>query len=55
MLLAIGIMDLRAMALVTVAITIERLAPNGERAPQAIGAVLLGLGLLLIAQAAGLA
>ena len=36
-LLAIGVMDLRAMALVTAAITAERLAPAGERVPQATG------------------
>jgi predicted metal-binding membrane protein len=52
-LLAIGIMDLRAMSLVTAAITVERLAPNAERVPQVIGAVLVGLGLVLIARAAG--
>jgi predicted metal-binding membrane protein len=51
-LLAVGIMDLRAMAVVTAAITIERLAPAGERAARAIGVVMLGGGLLLIARAA---
>lgn len=53
-LLVIGIMDLRAMAAVTVAVTVERLAPAGERVARAIGAVVVGSGLLLIAQAAGL-
>jgi predicted metal-binding membrane protein len=53
-LLVIGVMDLRAMAVVTAAITIERLAPAGERVARAIGAVVVGAGLLLIAQAAGL-
>jgi predicted metal-binding membrane protein len=48
------VMDLRAMALVTAAITIERLAPDGERVAQAIGAVVVGSGLFLIARAAGL-
>jgi predicted metal-binding membrane protein len=52
-LLAAGVMDLGAMALVTAGITVERLAPAGERAAQAVGAVALGAGLLLIAQAAG--
>jgi predicted metal-binding membrane protein len=52
-LLVIGIMDLRAMALVTVAITAERLAPNGERVARATGIVVVGTGLLLIARAAG--
>jgi predicted metal-binding membrane protein len=53
-LLVIGIMDLRAMAVVTAAITVERLAPAGERVAQAIGAVVVGAGLFLIARAAGL-
>jgi predicted metal-binding membrane protein len=47
-------MDLRAMAAVTAAVTVERLAPAGERVARAIGAVVVGSGLLLIAQAAGL-
>ena len=54
-LLGVGVMDLRAMAVVTAAITVERLAPAGERVVQAIGAVVVGAGLLLIARAAGLA
>ena len=53
-LLVIGVMDLRAMAVVTAAITIERLAPTDERAARAIGAVVVTAGLVLIAQAAGL-
>jgi predicted metal-binding membrane protein len=53
-LLVIGIMDLRAMAVVTAAITVERLAPAGARVARSIGAVLVGAGLLLIARAAGL-
>ena len=53
-LLVVGIMDLRAMAAVTVAITIERLAPAGEYVARAIGAVVVGVGLLLIARTAGL-
>jgi predicted metal-binding membrane protein len=54
-LLVIGVMDLRAMAVVTAAITVERLAPDGERIARAIGVVALGTGLFLIARAAGLA
>ena len=50
-LLVLGIMDLRAMAVVTAAITIERLAPAGERVARAIGAVVIAGGLLLIARA----
>jgi predicted metal-binding membrane protein len=53
-LLVIGVMDLRAMAVVAAAITVERLAPGGERVARAIGAVVVGAGLLLIARAAGL-
>jgi predicted metal-binding membrane protein len=53
-LLAVGVMDLRAMAFVTAAITAERLAPAGERVAQAVGALVVGAGLLLIAQAVGL-
>jgi predicted metal-binding membrane protein len=53
-LLVIGVMDLRAMAVVTAAITVERLARAGERVARAIGAVVVGAGLFLIARAAGL-
>jgi predicted metal-binding membrane protein len=51
-LLVIGVMDLRVMALVTATITAERLAPNGARVARAIGIVVVGAGLLLIARAA---
>jgi predicted metal-binding membrane protein len=54
-LFVIGVMELRAMAVVTAAITVERLAPAGERVARAIGGVAIGAGVLLIAQAAGLA
>jgi predicted metal-binding membrane protein len=54
-LLAMGVMNLRAMALVTAAITVERLAPGGKRVVWAIGAALVGLGLFLTTRAAGLA
>jgi predicted metal-binding membrane protein len=53
-LLVTGVMDLRVMAVLTIAITAERLAPSGERVARAIGVVLIGAGLLLLAQAAGL-
>jgi predicted metal-binding membrane protein len=52
-LLVIGVMELRAMAVVGTAITVERLAPVGERIARAIGVVLVGAGVFLIAQAAG--
>src|SRR5262249_34215307 len=54
LLLVIGVMDLRAMAIVAAAVTVERLAPAGERVARAIGAVVVGAGLVLIARAAGL-
>jgi predicted metal-binding membrane protein len=53
-LMVIGVMDLRAMAVVATAITVERLAPAGERVARAIGVVVVGAGLFLIARAAGL-
>jgi len=39
---------------VTAAITLERLAPAGWRAAQAIGVVAVVAGLLMIARAAGI-
>src|SRR5216117_1013865 len=53
-LLVIGVMDLRAMAVIAAAITVERLAPSGERVAQVTGTVVVGAGLFLIARAAGL-
>jgi predicted metal-binding membrane protein len=53
-LLVLGIMDLRAMAVVTGAITLERVAPAGERVARAIGSVAVAAGLLLLGRAAGL-
>jgi predicted metal-binding membrane protein len=44
-LLVIGVMDLRAMAVVAAAITVERLAPAGERVARATGGVVVGAGL----------
>jgi len=54
-LLVIGVMDLRAMAVVTAAITAERLAPAGEQVARGIGAAAIGAGLFLIARAVGIA
>jgi hypothetical protein len=45
-------MDLRAMALVTAAITVEHLAPAGEGAARTIGAIVIVMGLRMIVQAA---
>jgi predicted metal-binding membrane protein len=53
-LLVLGVMDLRAMAVVGAAITVERLAPAGERVARAIGTIVVGTGLVLIARAVGL-
>ena len=52
-LLVVGVMDLRAMAVVAAAITVERVAPAGARIARAIGAVAVAAGLLLVARAAG--
>ena len=54
MLLVIGVMDVRVMAIVATAITVERLAPAGERVARAIGASVIGAGFFLIARATGL-
>ena len=53
--LGLGVMDLRVMAVVTAAITAEHLAPAGVRVARVIGVTGIGAGLLLIARAAGLA
>jgi len=53
-LLALGVMDLGAMAVVTAAITAERLAPAGGRVARAIGALAAGAGLFLIGRAIAL-
>jgi predicted metal-binding membrane protein len=53
-LLVIGVMDLRAMGLVTAAITTERLAPRADRVAQALGVAAVAAGLLSLAQAAAI-
>ncbi|MGC1409113.1 MAG: DUF2182 domain-containing protein [Acetobacteraceae bacterium] len=50
--LVIGSMNLSVMAVVTAAITAERIAPTGERAARATGAIAVGAGLFLLARAA---
>jgi predicted metal-binding membrane protein len=52
--LVVGAMDLRVMAVVTAAITIERLAPSDARVVRAIGDVIVVAGLVLIARAVSL-
>ena len=54
-LLALGVMDRRVMVIITLAITAERLAPNGARVARAIGAVAIASGLVVLARASGLA
>ena len=51
-LLVVGIMDIRAMLVVATGITLERLAPSGGTVARAIGAVVIVVGLGLIARAA---
>ncbi|MBP0590189.1 DUF2182 domain-containing protein [Paraburkholderia sp. LEh10] len=48
-----GAMDLRAMALLTAAITAERLAPAGGRVAQANGVAVVAMGLSMLARAFG--
>ena len=52
-LLGLGVMDLRVLAVVAAAVTMERLAPDGEHAAQVVGTVVVAAGLFLIARAAG--
>jgi len=54
-LLVVDVMDLAAMATVTVAITSERLAPAGERVARLVGLVTLAFGLALVGRALGFA
>lgn len=51
-LLAVGVMELWAMAIVAAAITAERLAPAGERVAWAVGAVSIMTGVYLMGRAA---
>jgi len=52
LLLAIGVMDLRAMALVAAATTAERLAPAGEYVAWMVGTASLVAGVYLLTGAA---
>jgi predicted metal-binding membrane protein len=49
-LLAVGVMDLGAMAAATVAISLERLAPRGQAVARISGVLLIGAGLVLLAR-----
>lgn len=50
-LLVIGVMDVRAMAILASAITIERLAPKREQVVRALGVLIIAAGAFLIARA----
>src|SRR5262249_54085293 len=52
-LLVIGVMDLRTMAVVAAAITVERLAPAGEHVARIVGTIVIGAGMFAIARATG--
>jgi predicted metal-binding membrane protein len=54
-LLVVGVMDLPAMAIVTAAITAERLAPTGWRMVSVHGAIAVGAGTFMILRAVGVA
>ncbi|HMF39864.1 MAG TPA: DUF2182 domain-containing protein [Polyangia bacterium] len=54
-LLVTGVMDLRAMAVVGAAITVERLAPVGVRIARVTGAVVIVVGLVIVVRALGAA
>jgi predicted metal-binding membrane protein len=47
-LLVVGVMDLRAMAVTAIAICAERLAPRGQRVARVIGSILIAAALILI-------
>jgi predicted metal-binding membrane protein len=53
-LLTFGMTNPRAMAVVTAAITAERLLPAGPRVAKSVGAAIVIAGCLLLAQAAGM-
>jgi predicted metal-binding membrane protein len=52
-LLATGMMELLTTAVLSMVITAERLAPRAEPAIRAVGAVLLGAGILLVVRTVG--
>lgn len=53
-LLVMGVMDLRVMAVVTAAVTAERLAPAGQIIARINGCIVIGAGMALMARASGL-
>jgi predicted metal-binding membrane protein len=48
-----GVMNIGTMALVTMAVTAERLSPSSERAARTIGAIVLAVGMLTVVGAIG--
>ncbi len=54
-LLVVGVMDPSTMVAVTAAITLERLLPRGQRLARITAAVVIGVGLFLLARAFALA
>jgi predicted metal-binding membrane protein len=50
-LLVVGVMEVRVMAVATAAITVERLAPAGVRVARGTGRIALLAGMILIARA----
>lgn len=50
-LLVVGVMDLAAMAVVTIGITAERFAPGDRRLVRRIGAVAVGAGVVMLVRA----
>jgi predicted metal-binding membrane protein len=52
-LLALGVMELRAMVVVAAAVTVERLAPTGEHVARVMGTMAIAAGMLLIVRAVG--
>jgi predicted metal-binding membrane protein len=51
-LLVVGVMDIRAMSVATVAITIERVFPGGKRIAKVMGVIIIGAGVFLVARTA---
>ena len=49
-LLVFGVMDLRAMTVVTLGVTAERLPPSGARMAHVVGFAAIGAGLVLFAR-----
>jgi len=53
LLVVLGVMDLRVMAVVSVGVTAERIAAAGDRVARGIGWVVIGAGAVLVARSLG--